>query len=280
MEKGRFAPSPTGRMHLGNVYAALMSFLSVRRRGGKWLLRIEDIDPERSKRQYADLLLSDLDWLGLHWDEGPYYQSERTEIYQHYLKQLSSLGLLYPCCCTRAEIMSTQAPHESDGRVVYSGRCRPILPVYDAVEKAATLRVRVPEAPVAEEFVDQIYGVQKVVLAERCGDFVVRRRDGAWAYMFACAVDDSLMEITDVVRGEDLLLSTAQQRYLQKILQLPLPTTYSHIHLLRNSSGQRLSKRDGAVAMDVMRQNSTPTDVLATVCTLAGVDFEELRQYL
>ena len=122
--RGRFAPSPTGRMHLGNVFAALLSWLSAKSQGGKWLLRIEDIDPQRSHREFAELIMDDLRWLGLEWDEGPYWQSERGDIYEHYLKVLADKGMTYPCYCTRADILATQAPHESDGRVVYKGTCR------------------------------------------------------------------------------------------------------------------------------------------------------------
>ena len=131
---GRFAPSPTGRMHLGNIFAALVSWLSVRSQGGKWILRVEDLDPQRSRMEYARQIEDDLAWLGLEWDEGgvdsvgdhgPYCQSLRGDIYEEVLRRLESTGLTYPCYCTRADIMATQAPHESDGRVVYSGRCRP-----------------------------------------------------------------------------------------------------------------------------------------------------------
>ena len=161
--KGRFAPSPTGRMHLGNVFSALLSWLSAKSQGGTWLLRIEDIDPQRSHREYAELIMDDLHWLGLDWDEGPYWQSERGEIYEHYLQQLRERGLTYPCYCTRADILATQAPHESDGRVVYKGTCRNLPPGLHA--GPAAIRMRVPDE--GEGFVtfsDGHYGTHTVDL--------------------------------------------------------------------------------------------------------------------
>jgi len=218
--RGRFAPSPTGRMHLGNIVAALLSYISVKAKGGKWILRIEDIDPQRSKQQYADMLMDDLQWLGLQWDEGPYYQSQRSDIYREYLNKLCTQGIVYPCMCTRAELMATQAPHESDGHIVYSGKCRPTSRTRADITDGNTLRLMVPPYPGAATgssdivtFDDLLRGHQQVSLHDHCGDFVIRRRDGAWAYQFAVAIDDALMDITEVVRGEDLLLSTAQQLY-------------------------------------------------------------------
>ena len=125
MTRGRFAPSPTGRMHLGNVFCALLSWLSAKSKGGEWVLRIEDLDPQRSRREYALQLMDDLQWLGLPWDGEPVWQSQRGHIYEEYLHRLQEMGLTYPCFCTRADIMATQAPHETDGRVVYKGTCRP-----------------------------------------------------------------------------------------------------------------------------------------------------------
>ena len=142
-QKGRFAPSPTGRMHLGNVFSALLSWLSIKAQGGDWVLRIEDIDPQRSHMEYADLIMSDLEWLGLTWDEGPFYQSERGEIYEAELQKLTLRGMTYPCYCTRADILATQAPHESDGRVVYKGTCRNLKP--GTHSGPAAIRMRVPD---------------------------------------------------------------------------------------------------------------------------------------
>ena len=210
---GRFAPSPTGRMHLGNIYTAVLSCYHARRKGGRWILRIEDLDPQRSRPDYADILIDDLQWLGLEWDGEPQYQSRRHDIYAEALGQLSALGLVYPCRCTRADIMATQAPHQSDGHIVYAGTCRPNAPVYDAASLSETLRIMVPPYPEFLQesrgtnvaFDDMIHGHIDINLAETFGDFVLRRRDGAWAYQLAVAVDDAFMGITQVVRGEDLL---------------------------------------------------------------------------
>lgn len=281
--RGRFAPSPTGRMHLGNIVAALLSYLSVKSKGGKWILRIEDIDPQRSKQQYADMLMDDLSWLGLQWDEGPYYQSQRGEIYEEYLAQLCERGIVYPCRCTRAELMATQAPHESDGHIVYSGKCRPTGLTYGLELTGNTLRLMVPPYPGNEDahsgivaFDDLICGRQTVSLANHCGDFVVKRRDGAWAYQFAVAIDDALMGMTEVVRGEDLLLSTAQQLYVMQHLGLPSPRHYLHFPLVRNSSGIRLSKRDHSLSMEQLRRTYTPHEVLAMAAEAANLPHKAL----
>ncbi|MGN0223481.1 MAG: tRNA glutamyl-Q(34) synthetase GluQRS [Muribaculaceae bacterium] len=266
---GRFAPSPTGRMHLGNVYAALMSYLSARSRGGRWIVRMEDIDTQRSRREYAEQLLDDLHWLGLQPDGAVEYQSDRYHIYNEYLQRLAAAGLVYPCRCTRAEIMAS-APHQSDGHVVYSGRCRPAQPRYDAATLRETLRLRV-NADAVEEFADDLCGPQRVAVAAEFGDFALRRRDGMWAYQFAVAIDDALMGVTEVVRGDDLLLSTAPQRYIQRLLGLPQPERYVHLPLLRNASGQRLSKRDGSLSLAALRPTHSPEAVLAQVLAAANL---------
>ncbi len=266
---GRFAPSPTGRMHLGNVYAALMSYMSARTRGGRWIVRIEDIDTQRSRREYAEQLLDDLQWLGLIPDGEVEYQSDRFHIYNMYLTQLADAGMVYPCRCTRAEIMAS-APHQSDGHVVYSGRCRPANPCYDVNLLSETLRLRV-EPGAVEEFSDDLCGTQRVDVGAEFGDFVLRRRDGMWAYQFAVAIDDALMGVTEVVRGDDLLLSTAPQRYIQHLLGLPCPNRYVHLPLLRNDAGQRLSKRDGSLSLAALRLTHSPEAVLAKVLAAASL---------
>ena len=268
--RGRFAPSPSGRMHLGNLYTALLSRLSVKSKGGEWILRIEDLDPQRSKPEYARFIEEDLLWLGLEWDEGgvagtgtcgPYVQSERFGLYEHALNTLKDRGVVYACTCTRAEIMATQAPHQSDGRVIYSRRCCPegmprkvVEPTYPHAN-----RLWVPDREIS--FTDRIAGVQSFNLARDCGDFVLRRADGAWAYQLAVVVDDALMGITEVVRGEDLLLSTAQQLYLYELLGYPAPE-FAHLPLITNSEGVRLSKRDKSLSMEYLRLHHTPQEVL------------------
>lgn len=280
--KGRFAPSPTGRMHLGNVFAALISWLSARKQDGKWVLRIEDLDPQRSKLDYARLIENDLHWLGLDWDEGglddtgpnpPYRQSLSGKIYEEALRKLKEGELTYPCYCTRADIMATQAPHESDGRVVYSGQCRPLRlggslssPPDERAERAT--RIIVPDEIIS--FTDRLYGPQKVNLAHHCGDFILRRADGAWAYQLAVVADDARMGITEVVRGSDLLLSSAQQIYLYGLLGLT-PPEFAHVPLLCNDEGQRLSKRDRSMSMEAVRKETDASHVIGYLAYLAGL---------
>lgn len=266
---GRFAPSPTGRMHLGNVFSALLSWLSARAQGGTWLLRIEDIDPQRSRHEYADMLMDDLQWLGLEWDGKPCWQSQRGDIYARYLQQLTDAGLIYPCYCTRADILATQAPHESDGRVVYKGTCRNLPP--GARKGPAALRMKVPdEGRGIVTFTDGHYGTHTVDLTTQCGDFIVRRKDGAWAYQLAVVVDDSLMGINEVVRGRDLLLSSPQQIYLAQQLGFT-PPRFTHLPLLCNTAGQRLSKRDKRLDMGCLRQRFTPNQIIGLLAHAAGL---------
>lgn len=266
---GRFAPSPTGRMHLGNVFSALLSWLSARAQGGTWLLRIEDIDPQRSRHEYADMLMDDLQWLGLEWDGKPCWQSQRGDIYARYLQQLTDAGLIYPCYCTRADILATQAPHESDGRVVYKGTCRNLPP--GTHTGPAALRMKVPdEGRGIVTFTDGHYGTHTVDLTTQCGDFIVRRKDGAWAYQLAVVVDDSLMGINEVVRGRDLLLSSPQQIYLAQQLGFT-PPRFTHLPLLCNTAGQRLSKRDKSLDMGCLRQRFTPNQIIGLLAHAASL---------
>lgn len=266
---GRFAPSPTGRMHLGNVFSALLSWLSARAQGGTWLLRIEDIDPQRSRHEYADMLMDDLQWLGLEWDGKPCWQSQRGDIYARYLQQLTDAGLIYPCYCTRADILATQAPHESDGRVVYKGTCRNLPP--GTHTGPAALRMKVPdEGRGIVTFTDGHYGTHTVDLTTQCGDFIVRRKDGAWAYQLAVVVDDALMGINEVVRGRDLLLSSPQQIYLAQQLGFT-PPCFTHLPLLCNTAGQRLSKRDKSLDMGCLRQRFTPNQIIGLLAHAAGL---------
>lgn len=280
---GRFAPSPTGRMHLGNITAALLSWLSVRSRGGRWILRIEDLDPQRSRREYALQIEDDLRWLGIDWDEGgtdgtgpngPYSQSLRGEFYSRQLRRLEEKGLTYPCRCTRADIMSTQAPHESDGRVVYAGTCRPCrlggtAPDIPAPsDRSPATRIFVPDETI--EFIDLVCGLRRVNLAKECGDFVLRRGDGAWAYQLAVVTDDALMGVTEVTRGNDLLLSAAQQIYLYGLLGFPVPA-FAHIPLIVNGQGVRLSKRDASLSMASLRAAYQPEEIIGHIAFLTGL---------
>ena len=277
---GRYAPSPTGRMHLGNMFSALLSWLSVRARGGRWVLRIEDLDPQRSKEEYARLIEDDLGWLGLDWDEGglsgsgphgPYRQSLRGSVYDSYLEKLRATGYTYPCTCTRAEIMATQAPHQSDGRVIYGGHCRPAsMPSASPQPRCVryATRLYVPDKDIT--FHDTLDGAQSINLSRECGDFILRRADGAWAYQFAVVVDDALMGINEVVRGCDLLLSAAQQTYLYRMLGLT-PPVYAHVPLICNADGVRLSKRDRSLGMDELRKRHSPQEITGFLAHLSGI---------
>ena len=259
---GRFAPSPTGEMHLGNVAAALLSWLSVKQQGGLWRLRIEDLDPQRSRPDYAEQIMRDLEWLGLTWDGEVLYQSARTEVYRHYLQQLEDYT--YLCTCTRNEILAAQAPHESDGRIVYPGTCRN---KHISGVPAAT-RLIVPDEVIA--FDDRVYGRQAMNLATHCGDFILRRSDGVFAYQLAVVVDDALSGVTEVVRGRDLLLSAAQQIYLYRLLGFA-PPRYCHHPLLVNVEGQRLCKRDRSMALGAMRTKHTAEQIIGRLAHALGL---------
>ncbi len=275
MIKGRFAPSPTGRMHLGNVYAALLSWLSAKSKGGEWVLRIEDIDPARSKQEYADRIMDDLEWLGLTWDGEVTYQSQRQDIYEHYFDLLRKEGLLYPCFCTRADLLATQAPHESDGRVVYKGTCRNMTPTDYPQGITPAWRIRVPDRTI--ETADGHYGTYRTNLTTEIGDFIVRRKDGAFAYQLVVVVDDLLMGITEVVRGRDLLLSTPQQLFMAQTLRnldtekMFPEVRYTHFPLLVNEAGQRLSKRDKSLDMGVLRGQHSAQEIIGFIAHLAGI---------
>lgn len=275
--KGRFAPTPSGRMHLGNAFSALMAWLSARSGGGKMVLRIEDLDPRAQRREAADTLMRDLEWLGLDWDEGPYWQSERGEVYDEAIAHLGELGLTYPCFCTRAELHAATAPHASDGTYVYAGTCRN-LDAAEVARRAAVrppaTRLRVPDAndPAGTiEFCDLAHGPQREVLAQECGDFLVRRSDGVIAYQLAVVVDDALMGVTQVVRGEDLLSSCARQIYLARLLGYE-PPQFGHVPLLVAPDGRRLSKRDKDLDLGALREAGVSAEkVVGALAAAAGL---------
>ena len=279
MEKGRFAPSPSGRMHLGNLMCSLLAWLSARASGGQVVLRIEDLDAARCPRTYADLLEQDLAWLGLVWDEGgsaggpdgPYYQSERFEIYKQYYDKLNALGLVYPCFCSRSQLHAASAPHRADGQVVYPGTCRGLSPeevTRRALKKAPAWRVQVPDRVIG--FTDGHLGHYEENLAADCGDFYLRRGDGVYAYQLAVVVDDALMGVTQVVRGADLLSSTPRQLWLYETLGLPAPRFY-HLPLLLAPDGRRLSKRDKDLDLGQLRARVTPERLIGTLAFSAGL---------
>lgn len=275
---GRFAPSPSGRMHLGNVFSCLCAWLSARSQGGSIVLRIEDLDDRCKRPELAAQLIDDLAWLGLEWDEGPYYQHDRLDLYESALRQLQDAGLTYPCFCTRAELHAASAPHASDGTPIYRGACRGLSAEEVARRsalRAPATRLRVPDiddlAGDVIEFVDRTYGAQCEALATECGDFLVRRSDGVFAYQLAVVVDDAAMGVTEIVRGCDLLGSTPRQIYLQHLLGLPTPH-YAHIPLLMSPDGRRLSKRDRDLDLGELRARfGTPEALLGWLAGQTGI---------
>ena len=264
-------------MHLGNAFSALVAWLSARAAGGGMVLRIEDLDPRAQSRERAELLMDDLRWLGLDWDEGPYFQSDRSEIYRKALDELRERGLTYPCFCSRAELHAATAPHASDGTPVYAGTCRGLSSA-EVTRRAAlrppATRLRVPdeEDPAGTiTFADLAYGAQQEVLARECGDFLVRRSDGVVAYQLAVVVDDALMGVTQVVRGRDLLGSCARQIYLGGLLGCPTPE-YGHVPLLVAPDKRRLSKRDKDLDLGVLRERGVcAARIVGTLAAAAGL---------
>lgn len=266
---GRFAPTPSGRMHLGNVFAALLSYLSPKSQGGSWILRMEDLDTQRAKGEYAQLLREDLIWLGLEWDEEMPPQSQRSAVYDYYFQILQDEGLLYPCYCTRNQLHSVNAPHLSDGTYVYAGTCRNLTPAQQAAQtRAPSWRVRVPEQDYC--FTDLVQGPQQENLARQCGDFVVRRADGVYVYQLAVTVDDGQAGVTEVVRGWDLMGSAARQMYLMDQFGFAHPR-YAHVPLLMSPEGRRLSKRDRDLDLGAIRQRMRPERLIGILAASAGL---------
>jgi glutamyl-Q tRNA(Asp) synthetase len=243
--RGRFAPSPSGPLHFGSLIAAVGSFLDARSRGGEWLVRIEDLDPPRERPGAADGILATLDALGLHWDGPVLRQSTRMDAYLEALGQLESAGCVHPCWCSRAQLEGLPENHErSPGdELFHPGRC---LTAHIASDTPPATRFRVADCEVG--FLDRVQGEQRVNVARTVGDFVLRRRDGLVAYQLAVVVDDAAQGITDVVRGNDLLASTARQILLQEALGLPRPA-YMHLPLAVDERGIKLSKSDDAPAL-------------------------------
>ena len=236
---GRFAPTPSGRMHLGNVFAALIAWLSVRSRNGEMVLRMEDLDTQRTSGEFAEVLRSDLNWLGLDYDRETPPQSQRSAVYDAYFEKLKDLGLLYPCYCTRSQLHSVNAPHLSDGTYVYTGTCRNLKT--PPKNRIPSWRVIVPDKTWTVE--DKVQGHYELNLATQCGDMVVRRADGVYVYQLAVTVDDGEAGVTEVVRGMDLLSSAPRQMYLQELFGFKHPE-YGHVPMLLAPDGRRLSKRD------------------------------------
>lgn len=267
--RGRYAPSPTGRMHLGNARTALAAWMQIRALGGTFVLRIEDLDPGRARDRFTQGLLDDLHWLGLDWDEGPevggpyapYVQSQRGVAYAEALARLD----VYPCRCSRREIREASfAPHGAEP--IYPGICRD-----RAVDPSGAVawRWRVPPGTVTLD--DDLEGRRDQNVARDVGDFVLRRSDGAWAYQLAVVVDDAMMQITHVLRGVDLLDSTPRQIHLQRALGLETPR-YAHVPLVLGADGEKLSKRHGAPDLATLRAAGVePSRVVAALGESLGL---------
>jgi glutamyl-tRNA synthetase len=279
--RGRFAPSPTGHLHLGNARTALLAWLHALARGGTLVLRVEDLDAGRVRPAFRASQLADLRWLGLDWDEGPdvggdfgpYLQSLRTDLYDQAIDKLRSRNLVYPCRCTRKEIAAAvSAPHQEDEEgPAYPGTCRDRPFISSETEYA--LRFRVPAGSVC--FEDQLQGRVAFDPASSTGDFVVSRKDGVAAYQLATVVDDAAMRITDVVRGADLLASTARQLLLYRALELD-PPRWMHVPLLLDEAGGRLAKREGALTLSALRERGArPERVIGWLAWTCGLTERE-----
>jgi glutamyl-tRNA synthetase len=280
--RGRYAPSPTGDLHLGNLRTALLAWLFARCTDGQFVLRVEDLDQPRVRPGASERMLFDLRWLGLDWDEGPdfggpyapYIQSERQEIYTTYLQHLQDKGLIYPCYCSRAEIAhAASAPHGNEGPC-YPGTCRYLTQAqcrqHEANNRRPSMRFRVDDECTIS-FTDLVVGSVEQQVQQTVGDFIICRSDGIFAYQFAVVVDDGLMQINQVVRGVDLLESTARQILLFKALGFQVPT-FAHVPLLLDEHGKRFSKRTQSAGLEPLRMAGvTPTQIVGQMAAECGL---------
>ncbi len=279
--RGRFAPTPSGRMHLGNLFSALIAWLSVRQQNGIMLLRIEDLDRARCKREYAEQLIKDLALFGLDYDEGGLtgtdrfsescVQSERNDYYHEVLSILSKRAHIYPCFCTRAQLHDINAPHLGDYTPVYAGTCRNLSSA-EILQKQTirnpSLRIEVPNQTIA--FNDCCQGHVEENLSHSCGDFVLQRADGIVSYQLAVVADDARMGVTEVVRGRDLLFSTARQLFLYDLLDA-VPPRFAHVPLLLAPDHRRLSKRDAALSLTSLLTRFSPEELIGILAALCGL---------
>ena len=268
---GRFAPTPSGRLHLGNLLCCLIAYLSARSKGGRFLLRIEDLDVPRCPRRLSDQCIEDLRFLGFDWDEAPLFQSERTQIYQKYFDALTHMGLVYPCFCTRAQLHAAIAPNLGDHEPVYSRACSG-LTQEEIAERQRTrspaMRMRVPDETVS--FTDGHFGAISENLEQSSGDYIIRRSDGLFGYQLAVVIDDALSGVSEIVRGRDILFSTPRQIHLQQTLGFDTPD-YAHIPLLMDINGRRLAKRDKDLDLTALSKIMTPEQILGMLAYSAGV---------
>lgn len=268
MTVGRFAPSPSGRMHLGNLFSFLLAWCAVRAENGEMVLRMEDLDPQRTSAEYAALIRRDLLAFGLRWDREVPCQSSRTAAYDAAFSRLEALGLIYPCYCSRSQVHAASAPHLGQSEFVYAGTCRNLTREQRAAQtRLPAWRLRVPD----EEWTvhDGLQGDYTELLSRDCGDFVLRRADGVYAYQLAVSVDDSLMGVTRVVRGRDLLASAPRQKWLIETLGGTAPE-YCHAPLLVAERG-KLSKRLGSLSTQTLRGQTRPEALTGRLARLCGL---------
>jgi glutamyl-tRNA synthetase len=277
--RARFAPSPSGALHLGNARTALLAFLDARSLGGAFILRMDDLDPQRSLAEAAASILEDLRWLGLDWDEGPdvdgqygpYLESQRDALYREAVDRLLKQGRAFECTCSRADLArAANAPHAGDDGPRYPGTCRG-----GATQPARLRSARLRVEPGAVRFDDLIHGPQSFDVCAEVGDFVIRRGDGVAAYQLAVAVDDAAMGITRVIRGDDLLSSTPRQLLVYEALGLRAPV-FGHVPLMVGSDGHRLAKRGGSLTLQALRALGVPPErVVGFLARSAGLRVPE-----
>lgn len=293
---GRFAPTPSGRMHIGNIYAMLGAWLSARSSDDAIYLRIEDIDEPRVVPGAADLIMDDLQWLDLDWDGAPVYQSARHPLYEDALRALqrltiddsgavtadatgSATPLIYPCFCSRADIRAASAPQEGDRFMIYPGTCRRLAETDPDEVRARlaqgrrhSLRIAMPASNSTIAFEDRVFGHQEFNVTREIGDSVVRRADGLFSYQLVVVVDDLAMGVDDIVRGRDLLRSNALQIWIRQALTGSTDYSYAHLPLIDNASGQRLAKREKSLDMGILRKHgATPERIIGYCAWLLGL---------
>ena len=256
-------------MHLGNVFAALIAWLSVRSKDGEMVLRMEDLDTQRTSEAFAQVLREDLHWLGLDYDRETPPQSQRSKVYDGYFDQLREMGLLYPCYCTRSQLHGVNAPHLSDGTYVYPGTCRNLTAEQQrSFNRNPAWRVMVPDKLWKLE--DRVQGQYQLNLDTECGDMVVRRADGVYVYQLAVTVDDGEAGVTEVVRGMDLLSSAPRQMYLQELFGFAHPE-YGHVPMLLAADGRRLSKRDRDLDLGELRKHMKAEELIGVLAASCGL---------
>ena len=266
---GRFAPTPSGRMHLGNAFAYLLAWLSSRSRGGGVLLRMEDLDTLRCTEENAEVIREDLRWLGLTWDGETPAQRHRSSAYEAALELLRGRANVFPCWCTRGSLNLVNAPHAADGHPIHPASCREASPEERAGHRTPPAwRLEAPDLTVT--FTDGVYGEYAENLKENCGDFVLRRADGVFVYQLAVVVDDGEYGVTEIVRGCDLLSSTPRQLYLQRLLAYPQPE-YFHVPMLTDAEGRKLSKRDADLDLGVLREKYRPEELIGKLAHACGL---------